>query len=113
MGDHNTDPTTPPALDRAAINVFHAAALLVVAALVITTVAAVLNNIALAAAGNIVTAAAILVIYLLPTIIAVNRGHRKALAIGLTNVFLGWTLVGWGIALIWSCASMRDRAARS
>jgi Superinfection immunity protein len=42
-------------------------------------------------------------IYFLPTIIALVRGHLSGLAIFLLNLFLGWTLLGWIIALIWSC----------
>ena len=42
-------------------------------------------------------------IYFLPTIIALARGHLSTLAIFLLNLFLGWTLLGWLIALIWSC----------
>lgn len=42
-------------------------------------------------------------IYFLPTIVALSRGHLSALAIFLLNLFLGWTLIGWLLALIWSC----------
>ena len=42
-------------------------------------------------------------IYFLPTVIALARGHLSTLAIFLLNLFLGWTLIGWLIALIWSC----------
>ncbi|HYC24548.1 MAG TPA: superinfection immunity protein [Roseiarcus sp.] len=44
-------------------------------------------------------------LYFLPTIIALVRGHLSGLAIFLLNLFLGWTLIGWLIALIWSCTS--------
>lgn len=42
-------------------------------------------------------------IYFLPTIVALARGHLSALAIFLLNLFLGWTLIAWLLALIWSC----------
>ena len=42
-------------------------------------------------------------LYFLPTVVALIRGHLSALAIFLLNLFLGWTLIGWIIALIWSC----------
>ena len=42
-------------------------------------------------------------IYFLPTVIALARGHLSTLAIFLLNLFLGWTLIGWLIALIWCC----------
>lgn len=40
--------------------------------------------------------------YFLPLIVALHRGHSNALGIGLLNFFLGWTLLGWVGALIWS-----------
>jgi hypothetical protein len=43
-----------------------------------------------------------LVIYFLPTIIAFARRHRNTLAIFLVNCFLGWTFIGWVIALVWA-----------
>ncbi len=43
-----------------------------------------------------------LALYFLPTIIAVVRHHRNALAIFLINLFLGWTFIGWVAALVWS-----------
>ena len=43
-----------------------------------------------------------LAFYFLPTIIALLRGHRNALAIFLLNFFLGWTFIGWVVALVWS-----------
>jgi Superinfection immunity protein len=42
-------------------------------------------------------------LYFLPTVIALSRGHLSALAIFLLNLFLGWTVLGWLIAFIWSC----------
>jgi len=42
-------------------------------------------------------------IYFLPTVIALARGHLSTLAIFLLDLFFGWTLIGWLIALIWSC----------
>jgi hypothetical protein len=41
-------------------------------------------------------------IYFIPTIIAMARHHRNALAIFLLNFFFGWTFFGWIAALIWS-----------
>jgi hypothetical protein len=42
------------------------------------------------------------VFYFLPTIIALVRSKRDALSIFLLNFFLGWTLIGWIIALVWA-----------
>lgn len=43
-----------------------------------------------------------LALYFLPFIIALVRKHKNTLAIFLLVLFLGWTFVGWVIALIWS-----------
>ena len=40
--------------------------------------------------------------YFLPTVWALNRGHKNQSAIFLTNLFFGWTLLGWVIALLWA-----------
>ena len=44
-----------------------------------------------------------LLIYFLPTILARNKAD--ALGVFLVNLFLGWTVIGWLVALIWACAS--------
>ena len=49
-------------------------------------------------------------LYFVPTIIAVARHHPHALWIGLVNFLLGWTLLGWIAALIWSCLTVQGRA---
>jgi Kef-type K+ transport system membrane component KefB len=46
--------------------------------------------------------AAVLAVYFLPTLIAVNRGHRNAGPIFVINLFLAWTFVIWVIVLAWS-----------
>ena len=40
--------------------------------------------------------------YLLPSIVAVKRDKHNALAIIWLNVLLGWTLVGWVVAMVWA-----------
>ena len=42
--------------------------------------------------------------YFVPTIIAGVRKKRNLISIGLLNFFLGWTVIGWIIALIWAFA---------
>ena len=44
-----------------------------------------------------------LALHFLPAIIASCRHHPHAGAIFLLNLFLGWTVIGWGAALIWAC----------
>jgi hypothetical protein len=48
-------------------------------------------------------------LYFVPTIIAVVRHHPHALPIGLVNLLLGWTLLGWIGVLIWSCITVQRR----
>ena len=43
-----------------------------------------------------------LVVYFLPTIIAFKRGKRNRGAIFALNLFLGWSLLGWVISLVWA-----------
>jgi hypothetical protein len=43
-----------------------------------------------------------LAFYFMPTIIALVSKKRNALAIFLLNFFLGWTFIGWVVALVWS-----------
>ncbi len=40
--------------------------------------------------------------YFLPTIIAFARNKRDTTSILLLNFFLGWTAIGWIIALVWA-----------
>jgi len=42
------------------------------------------------------------VFYFLPTYEAWNNKHQNLTSIGLLNLFLGWTLVGWVIAIVWA-----------
>jgi len=42
------------------------------------------------------------VLYFLPTIIAFARSKCDAVSILVLNLFLGWTAIGWVIALIWA-----------
>ncbi len=42
------------------------------------------------------------VMYFLPTIIAAVRSKRDVISIAVLNIFLGWTLIGWIIALVWA-----------
>jgi hypothetical protein len=41
-------------------------------------------------------------IYFLPLMIAAGRNHHQTFAIFVLNLLLGWTLLGWIAALIWS-----------
>lgn len=45
------------------------------------------------------------VFYFLPTMIAAQRRHHNTLGVFLLNFFLGWSVIGWIIALIWAFAA--------
>jgi hypothetical protein len=40
--------------------------------------------------------------YFLPSIVAFARSKRDTAAIVLLNFFLGWTVIGWVVALVWA-----------
>ena len=42
------------------------------------------------------------VLYFLPAIIAFVREKRDAVSILVLNLLLGWTAIGWVIALVWA-----------
>jgi hypothetical protein len=42
------------------------------------------------------------VMYFLPSILAFARSKRDMTAIVLLNFFLGWTMIGWVVALVWA-----------
>ena len=43
-----------------------------------------------------------LLMYFLPSLIALARSKRDLLAIFLLNLFLGWSVIGWIVALVWA-----------
>jgi tryptophan-rich sensory protein len=53
----------------------------------------------------------LLVLYFLPFVVAIFRHHRNKGAIFILNLFLGWTLVGWVVAVMWAVLS--DQKVRS
>lgn len=44
----------------------------------------------------------LLAVYFAPTIVAQQRGHKDVWPIAALNTFLGWSGLGWIIALIWA-----------
>lgn len=48
----------------------------------------------------------ILALYLIPTWIAISRGHPNISPIFVVNLLLGWTLLGWVTALVWSLVNI-------
>lgn len=43
--------------------------------------------------------------YWLPTIVAIVRQTHSALGVAALNFFLGWTVIGWILALLWALAA--------
>ena len=42
------------------------------------------------------------IFYFLPSMVAHSRGHHQESGIFLLNLLLGWTFIGWTIALVWA-----------
>ncbi|MGH9551753.1 MAG: superinfection immunity protein [Terriglobales bacterium] len=47
------------------------------------------------------------VLYFLPTIVAALREKHDKVSIFLLNFLLGWSLIGWIVALVWACKEDR------
>ena len=45
--------------------------------------------------------------YFLPTIVAVAHKKKQILSIILLNIFAGWTLIGWLVALVWAAIKQK------
>jgi T4 superinfection immunity protein len=52
------------------------------------------------------------VMYFLPSILALARSKRDLVGIVLLNFFLGWTMIGWVVALVWAVKTDYPLAAR-
>ena len=72
-----------------------------------TVLSAVLEKIS-TVVGGILVLVFLVGLYFLPTIVAHQGRHHNAAAIGVLNFFLGWTFLGWVIALVWSCTARAD-----
>ena len=53
--------------------------------------------------GGAILLAIAIGVYLLPSIVAMRRRHHQRLAIFMLNLLLGWSGLGWIVALIWAC----------
>ncbi|WP_246136300.1 superinfection immunity protein [Leekyejoonella antrihumi] len=49
--------------------------------------------------------AAITLLYMLPWAVAVTRNRSNMAAIGLVNLLLGWSFIGWVVSLVMACGS--------
>jgi hypothetical protein len=44
-------------------------------------------------------------VYFLPTIIAFQRDRHNKGAILVLNLFLGWSVIGWVVSMVWAVSS--------
>ena len=49
-------------------------------------------------------------LYFLPAVLASSRRHPSGIAICVTNLFLGWTGIGWLLCLVWALSGPREVA---
>lgn len=61
--------------------------------------------------GAFITAVVMIVIYFVPLMVAVRRDMQKVAGVAVLNILLGWTLIGWVIALVWAVSGERRRSA--
>lgn len=50
-----------------------------------------------------------LLVYFIPCFVAAYRNHPNGAPIAVVNLFLGWTLIGWVVALAWSVKAFDER----
>jgi hypothetical protein len=60
--------------------------------------------------GAAVLGVLILIFYFLPTIVAVARKVTNQGSVAVINIFLGWTLIGWVVALAMACRTSTTTA---
>lgn len=67
-----------------------------------------LNWIELALGGVVALA-----LYFLPTLMALGLKRTSLASILLMNLFLGWTIAGWLLALIWAVIGWGDKRLKA
>jgi hypothetical protein len=58
---------------------------------------------------GLVSLSLVLAFYFLPTLVALKRNRHNTGAIFVLNLFLGWTVVGWVISLVWAVSSSQPQ----
>ena len=58
--------------------------------------------------GLLLVGLGVLVLFI-PTFVAYHRGHPNAMAIFALNLHLGWTFIGWVVALVWALTAVPRR----
>lgn len=59
--------------------------------------------------GGIALIVVIVLVYFVPTVVAFTRGVSNSGSVFVLNLFLGWTLVGWVVALAMAARSTEPR----
>ena len=54
---------------------------------------------------TVVLIALVLFVYFIPAFVAKKRNHLNKKAILILNIFLGWTFIGYVVALVWACTN--------
>jgi hypothetical protein len=60
-------------------------------------------------AGVGILLAILLIAYFLPAFIGYSRRHPSCHAILALNIFLGWTLLGWVVSIVWALKSHKSK----
>lgn len=63
--------------------------------------------------GGLLFLLMLLFLYFLPALIANHRKHHNQLAIFVLNLVVGWTVLGWIIALVWAFTNPQRNSAKS
>ncbi|MGH9023351.1 MAG: superinfection immunity protein [Acidimicrobiia bacterium] len=59
----------------------------------------------------VVAVGALLIAYFMPTIVAARRDHHQFGAISVVNFLLGWTFIGWAVAMAMAASAVRTQDA--
>ena len=49
--------------------------------------------------------------YFIPALVAADRKNPNTTAIFILNLLLGWSLIGWVVALVWACSGESKKGA--
>lgn len=60
--------------------------------------------------GHVLLVIMLVCVWLFPISIAGLRGHPNTAAIAALDILLGWTFVGWAVALVWSLTAIERPA---
>jgi hypothetical protein len=64
-------------------------------------------------AGAIVLIIVGIFVYFVPSMVAFRRDHEQRIPIFLLNIFLGWSFVGWVVALIWAALRRKSEPTQT